>query len=328
MAFFETFWVWLNTQLVSYIGASTARVAALLEPATVALGTAYVMVWGYLMLTGRVEEPFTAGLKRILTLVVVLGAGLHLWLYNTLLVDTFYRAPAELAAQVVGAGDPVQTIDAIWSQGGEVADRLFNKAGLFTGGFGFHIAGVVVWLLVGLLCVYTMFLLSLSSVALSVLLALGPLFIVMLLFDPTRRFFDAWIAQLANYALISVLTVMTAALMLRLVASYAAQTAALGSAILTVDALDLLLATALAFLFMRQVLPIAAGLAGGATLGGLEGLDRGMSWGRSSGRRVSERYIQPSARKVRGWVAGYAGSVLKGARGPADGRAPVEDSWD
>jgi type IV secretion system protein VirB6 len=83
----------------------------------------------------------------------------------------------------------------------------------------------------GLLCVYAMFLIALSSIALAVLLALGPLFIAMLLFDATKRLFAAWIAQLVNYALITVLTVMVGALLLQIVQSYATQTAALGSAL-------------------------------------------------------------------------------------------------
>lgn len=267
MDFFQTFWTWLNGELASYIGENTARVASLLEPAVVTLGTVYVMIWGYLQLTGRIEEPFVTGVKRIVTLAVILGVALHLWLYNTLLVDTFYNAPTEFAAAVVGASDPVQTIDAIWNAGGAVADQLFR--GGFSWHFGSALAGLVVWLIVGLLCVYTMFLLALSSVALAVLLALGPLFVAFLLFDTTRKFFEAWLAQLANYALITILTVMVAALMLHLVQSYAQQTQALGTAIRTVDAINMILATVLVFLFVRQVMPIAAGLAGGVALNSL-----------------------------------------------------------
>lgn len=277
MDFFQTFWMWLNGELASYVGQNTARVASVLEPAVVTLGTVYVMIWGYLHLTGRIEEPFAAGVKRIVTLVVVFGVGLHLWLYNTLLVDTFYDAPTEFAAAVVGASDPVQTVDAIWKAGGAVADQLFRDGSGFNGrAFGYMLAGAIVWLLAGLLCVYTMFLLALSSVALSVLLALGPFFVTFLLFDTTRRFFEAWLAQLANYALITILTVMVAVLMLHLVQSYAQQTEALGTAIRTVDALNMLLAIVLVFLFMRQVMPIAAGLAGGVALNSLGTVSRTM----------------------------------------------------
>jgi type IV secretion system protein VirB6 len=283
VGFFETFWTWLNAQLVSYIGTNTALVAQALEPAIVTVATVYVMAWGYLQLTGRIDDPFLSGLKRLVTLAIVLGAALHLWLYNSLLVDTFYQAPAELAAAVVGAQDPVATIDQIWARGGAVADYLWNNGGVFNGDFGYYVAGAVVWALMGLLCVYTMFLISLSGIALAVLLALGPLFIALLLFDGTRRFFAAWLAQLANYALVTILTVLVAALLLQVVESYAAQTAARGAAIVTVDALNMVLVAVLVFLVMRQVLPIAAGLAGGVALSSFGAVSRVVSWGMSRG---------------------------------------------
>jgi len=262
--------------LASYIGATTTKVAAALEPAVVTFATVYVMVWGYLHLTGRIEEPFVAGLKRLVTLAVVLGAALHLWLYNSLIVDTFYQAPSQLAAAIVGTTDTVATIDAIWDRGGTVAGYLFSNGGLFGNELGYYIAGVIVWLLVGLLCVYTMFLIALSSIALSVLLALGPLFVAALLFERTRRLFDAWIAQLTNYSLITVLTVLVSALMLQIVESYAKQTAARGSGISTVDTLNMLLVVTLVFLVMRQVMPIAAGLASGVALSSLGAVSRFM----------------------------------------------------
>jgi type IV secretion system protein VirB6 len=265
MGFFQTFWSWLNETLAGYIGDNTARVSAALEPAIVTMATVYVMVWGYLQLTGRIEQPVTDGLRRIVVLVLVLGVSLRLWLYNTLIVDSFYDAPAQLTAAVVGAGDPVGTIDAIWLQGGTVASQLWQKHAVFSNP-GFCLAGAVVWVLIGLLCVYAMFLIALSHIASAVLLAIGPLFIVMLLFDSTRRFFEAWITQLTTYALISILTVLVAALLLHVVETYAAQTAARGEAILTVDALDMMLVSVLVFLLMRQIMPIASGLAGGLAL--------------------------------------------------------------
>ena len=266
MGFFQTFSAWLNGQLATYIGATTAKVSTALEPAVVTFGTVYVMVWGYLQLTGRIEQPFVAGLKRIVTLAIVLGVALHLWLYNTVIVDTFYQAPVQLAAAIAGAPDPIATLDTIWNDGGAVADSLFKNGHLYFYNTSFYLEGLIVWLLVGLLCVYTMFLLCLSSIALSVLLALGPLFFVALLFEHTRRWFDAWIAQLTNYALISVLTVLVSTLLLQLVASYATQTAGLLPGLLAVDTLDMLLVAVLVFLVMRQVMPIAAGLAGGTSL--------------------------------------------------------------
>jgi type IV secretion system protein VirB6 len=286
VGFFQTFWTWLSGQLSSYIGATTVKVASTLEPAVVTFATVFVMVWGYLHLTGRIEEPFVTGLKRLVTLAVVLGVSLQLWLYNSVIVDTFYQAPTQLAAAVVGAVDPVTTIDAIWNNGGTVAGYLFSNAGFTYSDFGRYIAGLVVWVLVGLLCVYTMFLIALSSIALSVLLALGPLFFIGLLFDGTRRLFEAWIAQLTNYALITVLTVLVSTLLLQVVASYASQTVARGAGIATVDTLNMVLVCVLVFLVMRQVMPIASGLASGVALSTFGTVSRCISWGMSSPGRV------------------------------------------
>jgi type IV secretion system protein VirB6 len=283
VGFFQTFWTWLNGQLASYIGANTVKVASALEPAIVTFGTVYVMVWGYLQLTGRIEEPFVTGLKRLVTLAVVLGVALQLWLYNSVIVDTFYKAPTQLAAAIVGTADPVTTIDSIWNSGGAVAGYLFSNGGLVSD-YGYYVAGMVVWFLVGLLCVYTMFLIALSSIALSVLLALGPLFFAALFFDSTRRLFDSWIAQLTNYALITILTVLVATLLLQIVASYASQTAARGSGVATVDSLNMVLVAVLVFLVMRQVMPIASGLASGVSLNSFGTVSRLVLWSVRLGR--------------------------------------------
>lgn len=285
MGFFATFWVWLQQMLSGYIGNTTFRVASALEPAVVTMATVYVMVWGFLLMTGRIEEPIGAGLRRIVTLSIVLGVGLHLWLYNAIIVDTFYSAPSELAAAVVGAGDPVATIDAIWSHGGALAEQLWLEGTVYTGSsIGFFIVASLVYALIGVLCVYTMFLIALSSIASAVLLALGPLFIAMLMFDGTRRFFEAWTAQLFTYALICILTVLVGALMLHIVESYAEQTAARGPALHLVDAFDTLLVALLVLLLLRQIMPIAAGLATGLALNSFGMISRSVSGALRPGR--------------------------------------------
>src|SRR5258708_34052006 len=96
MGFFSEFPAWLNGLLSSYIGTNTARIASVLEPAVVTLGVLYVMIWGYLQLAGKVEEPFVFGLKRLFTLAVVLGVALPPSLYNRVVAATFFVPPSEL----------------------------------------------------------------------------------------------------------------------------------------------------------------------------------------------------------------------------------------
>jgi len=278
VGFFAEFSSWLNVLLANYIAANTVRVASAIEPAFATLATVYVMVWGYLNLSGQIEEPFITGVKRIATLAIILGVGVQLWLYNALLVDTFFNGPGELAAAVIGASDPVAIIDQIMFSGGDAANLLLQKGGIFNG-LSYTIAGVLVYVIVGLTAIYTMFLISLSHIALSVLLALGPLFIMLLLFETTKRFFESWLAQLTNYGLIAVLAVLAAALMLHLLTVATQQALAAGAGIGIADAVRVCMASGLTFLVMRQVMPMAAGLASGLALSSFGLVSAALAWG-------------------------------------------------
>ncbi|MBS0341344.1 MAG: type IV secretion system protein [Proteobacteria bacterium] len=288
--FFQQFWTWLTSQLTDYIANKSAAAAGAIEPAVVTLATVYVMVWGFLSLTGRIQEPVWEGVKRIVFIGIVLGLGLRLWLFNSLIVDTFFIAPGQLAAVLAGSNDPVGVIDTIWDRGGTVASNLWNKGGVLNGDFGFYLAGAIVYLIMGGVAVYTLFLLALSKLALALILAIGPVFICFLFFESTRRFFEAWIAQLANYALVAVLSTLVATLMLKVVSSYATQTAARGAAIVTVDALNMVLCAALVLLVMRQVMSIASGLASGIALSSFGVVSGTAQWALGTTKRSSYEF--------------------------------------
>lgn len=290
MGFFAEFNNWLAALLVGYIGVNTARVAAAIEPAVLAMGTLYFLVWAYLQFSGRIEEPVTTGLKRILTLGLIFSVALRLWLYNPVIVDTVFNAPGELAARVIGAFDSVSVVDQILLTGGDAATLLLQKGGVFEGDISYYIAGFFVYLAIGLTAVYTIFLLALSRIALSILLAIGPLFIALLLFDTTKRFFEAWCAQLANYALITILTVLVAALMMQLVTVAAQEAVAAGDGIEIAQAMRVCLAAVLVFLVMRQVMPMAAGLASGLALSTFGTVSAALAWGLGRASRTAGQF--------------------------------------
>jgi type IV secretion system protein VirB6 len=292
MGFFAEFSTWLNALLAGYIGNNTARIATILEPALVTLGVVYLMIWGYLQLLGKIEEPLVQGLKRILTLAVVFGVALRLWLYNELIVDTFFNAPAALGAQIIGAYDAVGIVDQILFAGNDAGTLLLQKGGFFDGAFTYYIAGFAVYAMVAVTAVYTMFLLALSKVALSVLLALGPLFVMLILFDSTKRFFESWIAQLANYAFITILSVLVAALMMHLLQAAADQAVAAGGGITIAHALKVCLAAGLTFLVMRQVMPMAAALASGFALSTFGAVSAVVAWGLGTAKRSGGQFMR------------------------------------
>ncbi len=266
MEFFTPFYTWLNGLLARYVQDNFVRIAEALQPAIVTLGILYVLIWGLLQIFGRIEEPVMEGLKRIAVLALIFGIGLHMWLYGDVIVDTFFTAPAQLGRAIIGAYEPVGVVQTIMDQGSDTAELLLKKGGLLDGNFAFYISGVAVYLFVGVTAVYTMFLLTLSRIALAILLALGPLFIALMFFNTTRRFVEAWIAQLANFAFIAILVVLVAALMLVVVGTATTAATARGGLIEIVDAVRVCLAAGLTLLVMRQVPSMAAGLASGIAL--------------------------------------------------------------
>lgn len=286
MGFFSEFIAWLDAILATYIADNTARIATLLQPAIVTLGVLYIAVWGYLQLLGKIEEPFLDGVKRLLLLAFILGLCRGLWLYNDVIVDSFFYAPAQLGGGVVGVYDAVAAVDEIYFDGSETARLLWAKAGIFEGNFMFYVAGIAVYFTVGLTAVYTTFLLALSKIALSILVALGPLFVAMLFFESTKRFLSAWIAQLANYAFITILTILSARLMLHVISTSAEQATQAGGTIEIVQAATVCLAAALTFLVMKQVPSIAAGLASGVALSSFDAVSRLGSWTRQRMRNA------------------------------------------
>ena len=266
MGFFAEFSQWLNALLATYIGDTSGKLANALEPVVVTLGTLYVMTWGFLHLAGKIEEPVLEGLKRIAVLALIFGVAINLWHYQDIIVNLFFNGPGQVAAAAIGAQDFTDVIDTILNRGDAVGSALLAKSGSWHWNLAYDLAAVAVYLTVGITAVYTMFLLTLSKIALSVLLALGPVILPLFLFDATRRFVEAWIAQLANYAFVAVLSALVAALMMTVIDRAAAQAQSTGGDIQIAHALRVCLAAGFTFLVLRQVLPMASALASGVAL--------------------------------------------------------------
>jgi type IV secretion system protein VirB6 len=159
------------------------------------------------------------------------------------------------------------TVDTIWTQGSEVGDSLLSQGSLFSeSGLSLIACGLICYLAIGLTTLYVAFLMALALVALAILLALAPLFIAMLLFDSTKRFFEAWIAQLANYALVIILVASVANLMLHAVSQPLQIAYSEGGSVTGADALRVSVFCGFVLLILTQILPMASGLASGIAL--------------------------------------------------------------
>lgn len=304
MGFFLNFWTYLQNNVLNTISTVSSDIAGSLQPAAVTFATMYVMLWGYLHLRGSIEEPIMDGAVRIIRLAAILGVALSLWEYNAVLVDFFVTTPASLSNAIIGGNAAMNTVDTVWVKGAGVAESLINQGGILNDKFGFYIAGGAVYLFVGFICVWMAFLYCLSLVAVGFLLAIGPLFVLGLMFETTKRFFESWMAQLSNYALIIVLASVAAKILLNTLQLYADAAAAKGAAITIAEAAQLCLASGFILLIMRQVPIMAASLGSGVALGTFNTLSR----------------------LLKGAGGGAGRTLYQFGRGVADGRAGEKPS--
>lgn len=274
MGFFSTFWNALQASVLNTVSTITSNISASLAPAAVTFATIYVMIWGYLHLRGAIEEPIMDGVKRIVQLAVILGVVLNLWEYNAVFVDFFVNTPQSLSGAILGGNQAINVIDGVWVKGAKVASSLIQQGGVFDSNFGFYLAGFAVYLFVGFVCVWMAYLFCLSLVAVGILLAIGPLFILGLMFETTKRFFESWLAQLSNYALIIVIASVASKLLLNMLDAYATNAQASGAGVTIIESVQFCLACSFVLLIMKQVPSIAAGLAGGVALSTFNALSR------------------------------------------------------
>ncbi|OHX36497.1 hypothetical protein BJL95_12950 [Methylomonas sp. LWB] len=294
----------MQAGVLNTVATVTANLSASIAPAAVTFATMYVMLWGYLHLRGAIEEPIMDGAKRIIQLAVIFAVAIDLWEYNAVFIDFFVTTPDALSNAILGGNAALNTVDGIWVKGASVAEALIDQGGFMSGDVGYYLAGFLVYLCAGAICIWMAYLYCLSLVAVGLLLAVGPLFILGLMFETTKRFFEAWLAQLSNYALIIVIAAVAAKLLLNMLDAYATDAATKGAGIQIAEGIQFCVACVFILIIMKQVPSIAAALGSGVALSTFNALSRLMSrTARSTG-----------------------GTAYQFTRGVADGRAGHQPS--
>lgn len=251
----------------NYIGSSVASVADAIEPAAVALLGVYVILWGFAHLRGLIKEPILDAMQRVIKIGLIVGIGLRLGSYNTYVTDTFFNAPQDLANALAGntpTGGIINSLDTILARAFDIGDIFWDEGGMTN--IGYYLMAFFIWGMGTVVTAYAGFLMALSKIALAIIISLGPLFIFSLLFDASKRFFEAWVAQLANYFLVVVLVVAANLFTIRLFVRAAEKAAALGSDVEIAQLLPFFVTAGVSLLVLAQIPHIAAGLAGGISL--------------------------------------------------------------
>lgn len=237
--------------------------------APLALGfTIYVLVHGGAMVLGRTQDPISGLLVNMIRygfILVLIGTSGR---YADWIVDIFFNSlPQELANAVNGSPPSVNTFDALLDQGWAIAGKIWNSAGTWslssqvvTGIGGFLVYGAVLFLTIVGYAVWVF-----AKLALALVLAIGPFFIALALFEATRSYTQQWINHLLNYVILQVLVVALLAMVLSVLQQQITRFVNTAEPLNSVGPVIVVCGLG-CFLFFR--LPIMAqGLAGGLALG-------------------------------------------------------------
>tara|TARA_B100002003_G_C13995981_1_gene481029 strand:- start:155 stop:907 length:753 start_codon:yes stop_codon:yes gene_type:complete len=227
-------------------------------------------------------------------------------------VDVLAHGPEKVAAVITGSdGGAAAILDSLFSRVLAVADQAWDKAGVMSGDFGMYLVAILIMVFGGGVAIVVAFLLLASKVATTVLLAIGPLFIIGLLFNSTQRFFESWLGMVINFGMLLVLgsaigrmVIDVSEAFMNIVESSA------GSMASMITSAYLIAFFALGILVLKQVPAIASALGGGVALATQGALGSAMSAMRPSAIRRQYRGVQRDAR-----LAGSAAtSPYRGAK--------------
>ncbi len=235
--------------------------------------------FGISMMMGWIEYPVRQFAKRSFLIITVLTVAFN-WVYFDLFIYTvFTDSPDELGGLMLGAigaippGNISEQLGVLLHNGIIASGKAFASSGMFMP----YILGALIFIAVLIVCAYAVALLALSKISMAVILALGPIFIVFLLFDSTKAMFSSWLQQLFNFAFITLLTYIVLAFFLTLINN----TINIISPSPEVD--DVVPLCVIGFIgtfVLMQIPGIASGLAGGVqigTMGAMSALARGAS---------------------------------------------------
>lgn len=297
----DPFLAQVDTAVTGFYLAAAGRVAAAAVTPFRTMVTIYIVLWGLAFWRGLINEPLSDGIGRVLRIVLIGTIALSAGVYGPRIASFLYNTPAELASVVAGGPTAPQTVmDSALSKGNDIAGAFMSLVSL--GAIGASIAAIlsamIVWIFTAIVVLYGAALIVLSKVILGMVIAVGPLFIALLLFDATKRFFESWMGQALNYLFIFMLVATAVNIMFALWApqlQYALDNNAAGFSAL----IPMIVVGGAAFIILMQVPALASGLAGGVQLGTLGAVGWVGNKMRGAASAARPQNIRAAARSVR-----------------------------
>lgn len=162
----------------------------------------------------------------------------------------------------------VQTaLQNLWDTTGNAVAAFVKNAGITNPGP--YVIATVLLIAMAILIGFGLFLIILSKVFMWLLLGLAPIFIVLLLFGVTTRFFSGWLATLAQYFIVQVMVYAFIAFYVGLTHQFFDRLNTANNSFTTTfaDIAPIILVAIIGILLLHQLNAVAASIAGGIPMG-------------------------------------------------------------
>jgi type IV secretion system protein VirB6 len=200
---FSDLFSFADTVVTKWIVEGAATIADELKGVAFTLVTIYVVLYGVAMVTGKINEQIMDGVARIVKVSFIVALATNSALYADHISNFLYEWPSAMAGKMIGGGsgatDTAEVIDRIFATGLDTVVQAWQTATWRNPG-SYLIAGLLFVFAVTITAICAVLIIS-SKFGLALLLALGPLFFLMLLFEGTKKLFDQWLGSVITSGL-------------------------------------------------------------------------------------------------------------------------------
>ena len=230
--------------------------------------TIYVAIFGYLLLTGRTNVGVRSLIPRMMTLGLVLTFATSWVAYQSVVWNLFVGTPDYLAGVLTSTQGSATDV---FAQKIDVVFMAIQEASGSNQDFSAFSPTGMMWLGAMLFMLGTVGLLVTTKIALGILVAIGPIFVVMALFNGTRGLFTGWLKGLVMCALAPLFAVLGGSIMLELSVPILTSLTANPGTVPAQAGMAFFMIGAVHVALMIMVFKVAAAMVSGWTVFGLAG---------------------------------------------------------
>lgn len=174
----------------------------------------YVAGFGLSLMLGRSNLGVRALIPKMITLGLVVGFATSYLAFSTVFYNFFIGGPDQIAGILTGSGGESAT--GVFAQKLDVVFVAIQQASGDTKDISAFSPPGMMWIGAMLLLLGTVGLLVTARIALALLLAVGPIFVVLALFEGSRGLFTGWLKGLVMMALAPLFAVLGGSIMLEI----------------------------------------------------------------------------------------------------------------